>query len=182
MNTNIPINNVHHVAFRCRDAEQTRWFYEDVLGLKLAAAMAFDHLSGTDKKIEYMHIFFEMLDGNYIAFFDDPYNAPSDFFVDMNGFDSHLAVEVGSMEHLNAIESKLNSIDWDSFIIDHEFVTSLYIFDPNGIQLEFTCRASDHDKIMAEDASKAHQEIEDWTERTKALKVEKFGEKSLAKK
>ena len=58
MNTNIPINNVHHVAFRCRDAEQTRWFYEDILGLKLAAAMAFDNLSGTDKKIEYMHIFF----------------------------------------------------------------------------------------------------------------------------
>ena len=103
-------------------------------------------------------------------------------FFDNNGFDSHIAVEVGSMEHLNAIESKLKSIDWDSFIIDHEFVTSLYIFDPNGIQLEFTCRASDHDKIMAEDASKAHQEIEDWTERTKALKVEKFGEKSLAKK
>ncbi|MDA9661351.1 VOC family protein, partial [Gammaproteobacteria bacterium] len=62
---NVPIKNVHHVAFRCRDAEQTRWFYEDVLGLKLAAAMSFDHLSGTEKKIEYMHIFFEMLDGNY---------------------------------------------------------------------------------------------------------------------
>jgi catechol 2,3-dioxygenase-like lactoylglutathione lyase family enzyme len=91
---NVPIKNVHHVAFRCRDAEQTRWFYEDVLGLKLAAAMPFDHLSGTDKKIEYMHIFFEMLDGNYIAFFDDPYNAPEDFFKDMNGFDSHVAVEV----------------------------------------------------------------------------------------
>ena len=71
ISNNIPITNVHHVAFRCRDAEQTRWFYEDILGLKLAAAMAFDHLSGTDKKIEYMHIFFEMVDGNYIAFFDD---------------------------------------------------------------------------------------------------------------
>ena len=44
---NVPIKNVHHVAFRCRDAEQTRWFYEDVLGLKLAAAMSFDHVSGT---------------------------------------------------------------------------------------------------------------------------------------
>ena len=33
-----PLHNVHHFAFRCRDAEQTRWFYEDVLGLKLAIA------------------------------------------------------------------------------------------------------------------------------------------------
>ena len=81
---NFEINNVHHVAFRCRDAEQTRWFYEDVLGLKLAAALSFDHLSGTDHKIEYMHIFFEMQDGNFIAFFDDPHNAPSDFFKDQN--------------------------------------------------------------------------------------------------
>ena len=77
-NSNFNINNVHHVAFRCRDAEQTRWFYEEVLGLKLAAALAFDHLSGTEKEMEYMHIFFEMNDGNYIAFFDDPHNAPSD--------------------------------------------------------------------------------------------------------
>ena len=182
MSKNIPINNIHHVAFRCRDAEQTRWFYEDVLGLKLAAAMSFDNLSGTDKKIEYMHIFFELVDGNYIAFFDDPYNAPEDFFVDMNGFDSHVAVEVKSMEHLKAIESKLDSIDWDSFIINHEFVTSLYIFDPNGIQLEFTTRDSEHDKIMAEDAAKAHQEIKAWTSRTRDMKVKKFGEESLTTK
>ena len=26
------LGNVHHAAFRCRDAEQTRWFYEEVLG------------------------------------------------------------------------------------------------------------------------------------------------------
>ena len=59
---------------------------------------------------------------------------------------------------------------------------SIHIFDPNGIQLEFTCRASDHDKIMAEDAAKAHQEIKDWTARTRELKINKFGEKSLTKR
>ena len=179
---NVPIKNVHHVAFRCRDAEQTRWFYEDVLGLKLAAAMSFDHLSGTEKKIEYMHIFFEMLDGNYIAFFDDPHNAPDDFFKDMNGFDSHMAVEVGSMDDLKKIESQLNEIDWGSFMIDHDFVTSLYIFDPNGIQLEFTCRAEDHDLIMEKDAAKAHQEIKNWTSKTREMKLNKFGKEALSSK
>lgn len=182
MNTHTPINNIHHVAFRCRDAEQTRWFYEDILGLKLAAAMSFDHLSGTDKKIEYMHIFFEMMDGNYIAFFDDPHNAPEDFFKKMNGFDSHFAVEVKSMENLKSIEKKLASINWDSFVIDHDFVTSLYIFDPNGIQLEFTCRADKHDQIMEEDAAKAHDAIKDWTLKTRELKVEKFGADALSSK
>jgi catechol 2,3-dioxygenase-like lactoylglutathione lyase family enzyme len=44
------LGNVHHAAYRCRDAEQTRWFYEEVLGLPLAAAMVFDALPGTGKK------------------------------------------------------------------------------------------------------------------------------------
>lgn len=28
-----PVVGVHYAAFRCRDAEQTIWFYRDVLGL-----------------------------------------------------------------------------------------------------------------------------------------------------
>ena len=50
-----------------------------------------------------MHIFFEMKDGNYIAFFDDPHNAPPDFFKDMNGFDSHVAVQVENLDDLKKI-------------------------------------------------------------------------------
>jgi catechol 2,3-dioxygenase-like lactoylglutathione lyase family enzyme len=44
-----PMGNIHHLALRCRDAEQTRWFYEDVLGLKLAAALALENSPGTQK-------------------------------------------------------------------------------------------------------------------------------------
>ena len=33
------LKHLHHVAFRCRDAEETRRFYEDLLGLKLAAGL-----------------------------------------------------------------------------------------------------------------------------------------------
>ena len=121
----VEIEGVHHVAYRCRDAEQTRWFYEDVLGLKLAAAMSFDHVSGTDKEMKYMHVFFEMSDGNYIAFFYDPHNAPSEFFKDMNGFDSHIAVEVSSMSEIENIKTRLSEVGWDSFLINHEFVHSL---------------------------------------------------------
>lgn len=38
------LHNIHHAAYRCRDAEQTRWFYEDILGLKLAAAFEEDKI------------------------------------------------------------------------------------------------------------------------------------------
>ena len=120
-----------------------------------------------------------MADGNYIAFFDDPHNAPSDFFKEMNGFDSHVAVQVNSMSELDKEKEQLNTVGWDSFTIDHEFVTSVYIFDPNGIQLEFTCRANDHDLIMEEDANKAHHELDQWTKETRKLKLNKFGSDAL---
>lgn len=35
-----PLRGIHHNAFRCRDAVQMRWFYEDVLGLMAAADKA----------------------------------------------------------------------------------------------------------------------------------------------
>ncbi len=66
------LKHVHHSAYRCRDAEQTRWFYEDVLGLPLTLAMVFDEEPGTARKIDYMHLFFTMGDDHSIAFFDAP--------------------------------------------------------------------------------------------------------------
>ena len=33
------IKGMHHSAYRCKDSEQTRQFYEDLLGLRLALAM-----------------------------------------------------------------------------------------------------------------------------------------------
>jgi hypothetical protein len=31
----VPIHGLHHYAYRCRDAEETRSFYEEALGLPL---------------------------------------------------------------------------------------------------------------------------------------------------
>jgi len=31
----VPIHGLHHYACRCRDAEETRRFYQDILGLPL---------------------------------------------------------------------------------------------------------------------------------------------------
>jgi catechol 2,3-dioxygenase-like lactoylglutathione lyase family enzyme len=70
-----PLGNIHHLALRCRDAEQTRWFYEDVLGLPLAAALSLENSPGTEKQRPFLHLFLELGDGNYIAFFDEPGHA-----------------------------------------------------------------------------------------------------------
>ena len=40
-----PVLGLHHAAYRCRDAEETRHFYEDILGLPLVHVVTADHVS-----------------------------------------------------------------------------------------------------------------------------------------
>lgn len=76
-----PIGSTDYAAYRCRDAEQARWFWQDVLGLTLAAAPDFEEFSSVEGEArKYMYLFFELGDGNMIAFFDDPDNVSPDFF------------------------------------------------------------------------------------------------------
>jgi len=60
---------LHHAAYRCRDAEETRHFYEDILGLPLVHVVTADHVS-TGKSTPFAHVFFRARDGSGIAFFD----------------------------------------------------------------------------------------------------------------
>ena len=57
----IAIKGLHHNAYRCRDAEETRKFYEDFLGLPLADAFEIS-TTQTGRKTNVLHIFFEMDD------------------------------------------------------------------------------------------------------------------------
>jgi len=46
----VPIRGLHHYAYRCRDCEETRAFYEDLLGLPLVQTML--RLHGGEMQIE----------------------------------------------------------------------------------------------------------------------------------
>jgi catechol 2,3-dioxygenase-like lactoylglutathione lyase family enzyme len=169
------IRGVHHTAFRCRDAEETRRFYEEILGLKLAAALAFDEEPGTGAPLKYMHLFFEMGDGNYVAFFDLPDSADEAKFKKKSGFNLHIAFEVATQEELEAFQARFaaNGIE-NHGPIDHHFVQSIYAWDPNGIQIEITCRAAAHDKIMAEERAKAGGTLATWNADTAPIKAGKL--------
>ncbi|HSW03578.1 VOC family protein, partial [Aquabacterium sp.] len=65
-----PVQGLHHFAWRCRDAEATRQFYEDLLGLPLVHVIRKDHVPSTGEFCPYVHLFFRMADGGCIAFFD----------------------------------------------------------------------------------------------------------------
>ncbi len=150
------LKGIHHSAFRCRDAEETRAFYEDVLGLPVAAALAFEEEPGSGKAHPYVHIFFRMPDGNYIAFFDAPDSAKPEHFRPAHGFDRHIAFEADTVAQLADWKARLEAAGVACFgPIDHHFVKSLYMWDPNGLQVEITAREPQHDPILqAEGSSK----------------------------
>ena len=177
------LSHIHHAAYRCRDAEQTRWFYEDILGLRYRAALTFEEISGTDLKREYMHLFFEMGDGTMIAFFDEPYSVKADQFEQKDSFDVHVAFEIDSLEDLDAWKKKIKDARIKSAgPIDHGFVKSIYFYDPNGYQCEITCRTPDYTKILDSEETEARDVTRAWTEKTRGLKEKLFGAEALDKR
>ncbi|MFZ3119436.1 MAG: VOC family protein [Variovorax sp.] len=137
------IHGLHHFAYRCRNAEETRHFYEDVLGLPMAAAVTHDNVPSTGEYSPYFHIFFEMGDGSYIAFFDlldDQASLPDPA---TPSWVNHLALEVDSLEALEAYKKRLLAAGVDVLgVVDHKWFNSIYFFDPNGIRLELVQRTA----------------------------------------
>ncbi len=163
------LRGIHHSAYRCRDAEETRAFYEDLLGLPLAAALAEEREPGTGRRNPFVHIFFALGDGRYIAFFDAPGTAKPDSFDLAHGFDRHVALEAADEAALLSWQAKLNAAGVPCFgPIDHGFVRSVYFSDPNGLPLEITTRVATHDVFMAAEASHARDVLAVWTRRKQA--------------
>lgn len=160
-----PIKGLHHFAYRCRDAAETRRFYEDLLGLPLKCVVQEDHVPSTGEFSPYVHLFFEMADGSYVAFFDlgDGKAAAPD--PETPRWVNHLALEVAGESELAAAKERLAANGVDVLgVTDHGFVKSIYFFDPNGIRLELTCRTESAEE-MSRRAAAAPAKLEAWTAR-----------------
>ena len=158
------INGLHHYAYRCRNAEETRSFYEDLLGLPLAHVIKADSVPSTGAADPYVHLFFEFADGSYIAFFDlgDETNSVPD--PETPSWVNHFAMQVGTYAEVEAWKARLEDAGLDIVgITDHGFVKSIYFFDPNGIRLEITTEViGENDRQRHRD--EAHAELRSWTD------------------
>lgn len=135
------VHGLHHWAFRCRDSEETRHFYEDILGLPLAAAVFHERVPSTQEYCPYYHIFFELTDGSYLAFFDLLDGKPYTPDPDTPSWLHHLALEVGSRQALEQAKGRLQANGVDVLgVVDHGWFDSIYFFDPNGMRLELVYR------------------------------------------
>ena len=65
------IKGLHHNAYRCRDSEQTRNFYEGFLGLPLSGSLEIRETK-TGRTTAVLHTFYRLDDGSFLAFFEAP--------------------------------------------------------------------------------------------------------------
>jgi catechol 2,3-dioxygenase-like lactoylglutathione lyase family enzyme len=59
------IKGLHHKAYRCKNSEETRQFYEDFLGLSLAGALEIEETK-TGRETKVLHSFYRMDDGSLL--------------------------------------------------------------------------------------------------------------------
>lgn len=161
-----PIAGLHHFAWRCRDAEETRSFYEDLLGLPLVHVIKKDHVPSTGEYCPYVHIFFRMRDDSCIAFFDLGDGVAAIPSPNTPAWVNHIALRVDSIEDLSAMKARLENHGVEVVgITDHDgYIESIYFFDPNGLRLELTVEVANRDTVKSF-AAEAHLALQQWARR-----------------
>ena len=154
------IRGLHHNAYRCRDSEETRRFYEGFLGLPLAKTLEIGETK-SGRKTETLHTFYQLGDGSYLAFFEAP-DMPFEFKA-QHDYDLHIALEVDSRTlHDMFARGKAAGIETRG-ISDHGFIHSIYFRDPNGYVIELAAKTASHASAMDPALNGARAKLERWT-------------------
>ena len=131
------IEQIHHVAYRCRDAKQTVEWYVKNLGMDFVLAIAENHVPSTKAPDPYMHVFLDAGNGNVLAFFELPTQPEMGKDPNTPDWVQHIAFKVKDMETLLAYRERLEANGVDVLgVTDHSVFHSIYFFDPNGHRLE----------------------------------------------
>lgn len=162
-----PPNRLHHTAYVTKDLEKTRAFYEDLIGLPLAATWCeSDELFGEVRT--YCHCFFELADGSALAFFQFAQARDQEQFgppMPASPF-HHIALHVDA-ETQAAVAARLAAAgirEPDTYVLEHGYCRSLYVNDPNGMIVELTCDAEGAvaAELVAQRRAKARGELARW--------------------
>nr|WP_316644077.1 VOC family protein [uncultured Roseateles sp.] len=164
------IERIHHVAYRCKDANTTVKWYEQHLGMKFVLAIAEDQVPSTHAPDPYMHLFMDAGNGNILAFFELP-NAP-EMGRDTNTPEwvQHIAFKVATVAELEETKTRLQAAGIEVIgITDHTIFKSIYFFDPNGHRVELAADVGTPEMYAKLDACKWEM-LEEWSQTKRAPK------------
>ena len=140
------IRGLHHNAYRCRDSEETRRFYEDFLGLPLAGTLEIGETKTGRKTARAAHVLparRRLLPGVLRG---------ARHAVRVQGAarlrPAHRARgRRRRRSHAMLAKGKAAGIETRG-ISDHGFIHSIYFRDPNGYVIELTAKLPGHDEAM----------------------------------
>ena len=133
--TDNSVRQIHHHAYACWDSEETRHFYEDILGMPLVATIVLEDPLRTDGSM-YCHTSFEVADGNVLAFFEHTSLFHPKKFTTRSGFHRRVALETEGNAAVRRFKRKLDAAGVANVLMDHRASLSLRFSDPNGLILE----------------------------------------------
>ena len=172
------VQQLHHFAYKARDAEETRQFYEDILGLPLYHIIQSDYVPSTGEYCPYTHFFFRLQDGSFIAFFDLGDDVKAEPSPNTPLWVNHISFRVNTVEELENTKTRLEAFGVEVLgVTDHHIFKSIYFFDPNGIRLELTAQLADAE-AMAKDSTVAHARLNEWTARKEQWRKERAAGKA----
>lgn len=131
------IEQIHHVAYRCKDAKETVEWYNKHLNMDFILAIAEDEVPSTKEADPYMHVFLDAGNGNILAFFELPTRPEMGRDENTPEWVQHLALQVDSVDTLVETKQRLEAAGIDVVgVTDHTIFKSIYFFDPNGHRIE----------------------------------------------
>ncbi|WP_408630013.1 VOC family protein [Actinomycetospora lemnae] len=117
---------IHHTALICRDVRTTVEFYQNVAGFPVTVLFENRDLAGST------HFFFDVGNGNCLAFFDLPGVEPGPYDEVLGGL-HHIAICVPGTQWYG-IKSRLDERGIEYMV---ESQVSIYTRDPDGARVEF---------------------------------------------
>ena len=120
-----PARGIHHAAFICSDVEQTIQFYQGLLEFPLTEIFGNRDYTGSN------HFFFDVGNGNLLAFFDFP-GLDLGPYRETLGNLNHIAISV-PQDKWNYLKGKLDAAGVEYQVASE---TSVYFKDPDGTRLE----------------------------------------------
>jgi len=116
---------LHHFALLCSDVERTIVFYQDLLEFPLVELFENRDYRGST------HFFFDVGQGNYLAYFDFPGLDLGEYREVLGGL-HHIAISVTPEQWVRLV-AKLEATGIETLIVDG---TSVYFAGPDGERLE----------------------------------------------
>lgn len=166
----IQLQQIHHVAYRCRDAKETVEWYQDKLNMDFLVAIAEDRVPSTKEPDPYMHLFLDAGQGNILAFFEIPNSPPMGKDPNTPEWVQHIAFQVADEKALLDAKAELESKGVEVLgPTEHGIIRSIYFFDPNGHRLELTYVKGTPEQ-MQQLKEVAPAMVEEWSKTKRAPK------------